>query len=158
MSPLNVLRVVRRGKFRYFLLTGIAISLVVLLYQGYGGNLRNVNVSVPSSYANDFKNNLEQQPAPQPQQQPPESSKGQGLSSLLWGWSGRGGKSATGSSREECSLVPKMTTQDIDTAEIYPTLNFKPMYKTYWNHSFEKRYLKQKESWHKLPLRVSLVT
>lgn len=60
-------------------------------------------------------------------------------------------------SREElkCSTVRPLKNVDISTPEVYPTLNFKPPYRSYWNYTFERRYLKIKENWDKLPLEVS---
>lgn len=51
--------------------------------------------------------------------------------------------------------VLQRTKSDIDTGTMYSTLNFNPRYKEYWNENFEKRYLKRRENWSKLPLKVS---
>ncbi|XP_015926763.2 alpha-mannosidase 2 [Parasteatoda tepidariorum] len=62
-------------------------------------------------------------------------------------------------SREElkCSTVRPLKNVDISTPEVYPTLNFKPPYRSYWNYTFERRYLKIKENWDKLPLEVIII-
>lgn len=51
--------------------------------------------------------------------------------------------------------VSPLKNVDINTPDVYPALNFKPPYRSYWNYTFEKRYLKTKENWDKLPLHVS---
>ncbi|GBM34736.1 hypothetical protein AVEN_208896-1 [Araneus ventricosus] len=55
-----------------------------------------------------------------------------------------------------CDPVPPLRNVDINTPDVYPTLNFKPPYRSYWNYTFERRYLKVKENWNKLPLQVSV--
>lgn len=54
-----------------------------------------------------------------------------------------------------CDPVPPLKNVNINTPDVYPALNFKPPYRSYWNYTFEKRYLKTKENWDKLPLHVS---
>ncbi|GFX31300.1 uncharacterized protein TNCV_2061191 [Trichonephila clavipes] len=51
-----------------------------------------------------------------------------------------------------CDPLPPLRNVDINTPDVYPSLNFKPPYRGYWNYTFDMRYLKVKETWNKLPL------
>ncbi|XP_076365138.1 alpha-mannosidase 2-like isoform X2 [Tachypleus tridentatus] len=74
-----------------------------------------------------------------------------GLTAYLWPW--MTGKRPNFAS-PTCPLVSPTAHVDIRTWDIYPTLNFNPTFQTYWNRTFEKRYLKKKENWKKVPLKV----
>lgn len=54
-----------------------------------------------------------------------------------------------------CDPVPPLKDVGINTPDVYPTLNFKPPYRSFWDFTFERRYLKIKETWNKQPLQVS---
>ncbi|GIY50393.1 alpha-mannosidase 2 [Caerostris extrusa] len=56
-----------------------------------------------------------------------------------------------------CDPLPPLKNVDLNTPDVYPLLNFKPPYRSYWNYTFEKRYLKVRENWNKLPLQVIIV-
>lgn len=56
-----------------------------------------------------------------------------------------------------CDPVQPLKNVNINTPDVYPMLNFKPPYRSYWNYTFEKRYLKTKEDWDKLPLHVIII-
>ncbi|GAB6031850.1 hypothetical protein CHUAL_010250 [Chamberlinius hualienensis] len=58
--------------------------------------------------------------------------------------------------RNACPALTR-TKADIDTLKMYPTLEFNPHYKEFWDENFEKRYLKRRESWSKLPLKVIII-
>jgi len=57
----------------------------------------------------------------------------------------------------ECSIMPN-TKADIDTSDLYPTLNFNAKWmsqREYWSEAMEKRYKRRRlELWPKLPLKV----
>jgi hypothetical protein len=55
-----------------------------------------------------------------------------------------------------CNDLNSNQTFDINTIDDYQKLEFKPQYKTYWNYSFEKKYLEIKEKWKQLPLKVNI--
>lgn len=63
----------------------------------------------------------------------------------------------TSKTKLPCDPVPRLKNVNINTPDVYPTLNFKPPYRSYWNYTFEMRYLKTKENWDKLPLHVSIL-
>jgi hypothetical protein len=56
-----------------------------------------------------------------------------------------------------CDPLPPLKNVGINTPDVYPALNFKPPYRSYWNYTFDMRYLKTKENWNKLPLHVSFL-
>jgi len=53
-----------------------------------------------------------------------------------------------------CNQIDSAQSIDINTIDDYQKLQFKPQYKTYWNYSYENNYLKNKENWQQLPLKV----
>lgn len=68
-------------------------------------------------------------------------------------WMTDEGKRIEVAAAAKCSPL-KAAKVDIDTVKVYPSLNFNPRYKEFWNENFERRYLKRRENWQKLPLQV----
>lgn len=56
-----------------------------------------------------------------------------------------------------CHTPSVLSDVDISTTYLYPKLNFQPRSRTYWNYTFEKRYLKTRDQWNKIPLKVIVV-
>ncbi|XP_076370606.1 alpha-mannosidase 2-like isoform X1 [Tachypleus tridentatus] len=58
------------------------------------------------------------------------------------------------SNSNSCALVPPLTKVDINVTQVYSTLNFYPSQRSYWNQTFENRYLRRRKEWANLPLKV----
>lgn len=75
-------------------------------------------------------------------------------STFAWPWAK---KDAAWSAAGDCSAVKMRRNVDIYTPDVYPTLNFKPQSRTYWNQTFEDRYYETRSQWAKLPLEVIVI-
>ncbi|KAK8784260.1 hypothetical protein V5799_009375 [Amblyomma americanum] len=76
--------------------------------------------------------------------------KASSKSTFVWPWSKKGLLSAT----DDCRALKMRRDVDIHTPDVYPTLNFKPQSRSYWNQTFENRYYETRKQWAKLPLEV----
>ncbi|KAH8039285.1 hypothetical protein HPB51_005531 [Rhipicephalus microplus] len=72
-------------------------------------------------------------------------------SSFTWPWAKRETLTAAG----DCRALKVRRDVDIYTPDVYPTLNFKPQSRSYWNQTFENRYYETRKQWAKLPLELS---
>ncbi|KAH7960732.1 hypothetical protein HPB49_022605 [Dermacentor silvarum] len=73
-------------------------------------------------------------------------------SSFTWPWAKRDTLTAAG----DCRALKVRRDVDFHTPDVYPTLNFKPQSRSYWNQTFENRYYETRKQWAKLPLEFSL--
>lgn len=71
-------------------------------------------------------------------------------SSFTWPWAKRDTLTAAG----DCRALKVRRDVDFHTPDVYPTLNFKPQSRSYWNQTFENRYYETRKQWAKLPLEV----
>ncbi|XP_037284106.2 alpha-Mannosidase class II b [Rhipicephalus microplus] len=74
-------------------------------------------------------------------------------SSFTWPWAKRETLTAAG----DCRALKVRRDVDIYTPDVYPTLNFKPQSRSYWNQTFENRYYETRKQWAKLPLEVIVI-
>ncbi|KAH6934391.1 hypothetical protein HPB50_024032 [Hyalomma asiaticum] len=74
--------------------------------------------------------------------------RAQSKSSFTWPWAKRETLNAAG----DCRALKLRRDVDIYTPDVYPTLNFKPQSRSYWNQTFENRYYETRKQWAKLPL------
>ncbi|KAL3234711.1 hypothetical protein MRX96_003359 [Rhipicephalus microplus] len=74
-------------------------------------------------------------------------------SSFTWSWAKRETLTAAG----DCRALKVRRDVDIYTPDVYPTLNFKPQSRSYWNQTFENRYYETRKQWAKLPLEVIVI-
>lgn len=79
--------------------------------------------------------------------------KASSKSTFVWPWSKKGSLSAA----DDCRALKVRRDVDIHTPDVYPTLNFKPQSRSYWNQTFEDRYYQIRKQWAKLPLEVIVI-
>lgn len=131
-SPL--VRLFQRPRIKYLLLFALLACISLIIYHHVGSKQTPTPASESSEIVNaEVSVHLEEQVEAEV-----ELSKAKSKTKL------------------PCEPVPALRNVNISTPDVYPSLNFKPPYRSYWNYTFERRYLKTKENWDKLPLHVSI--